>query len=281
MIEQLGLVDARDLSGIMTWHALFASTGRSLTDMDVTPAPASALTAEAAPLTALRWPAGRVVALVAWAAILNVGQAFALRAAHVSALPGQLPYFIRAVVVFAFYGAILAPVVVSARHQGLRFSEAVGLRDAPWPLLAALALVAVFAARLAAYAWALVVAALHLELPGGAIDISRVFGNSLMGVIVTVVVAVLVGPFVEEVVFRGVAFAQLERLQGLAGGVIGSSVLFGLLHVNPLEFVPLVAAGALFAWLFYRTRSLWSAVLAHAVFNLVAVVAIYALRGAL
>ena len=90
------------------------------------------------------------------------------------------------------------------------------------------------------------------SLPGGSVDITRIFGGSPAGIVVTVLVAVVVGPFVEELVFRGVAFAQLARVQGTAAGVVGSSVLFGLLHVNPLELVPLMLAGALFAWVFRR-----------------------------
>ncbi|HEY3318475.1 MAG TPA: CPBP family intramembrane glutamic endopeptidase [Coriobacteriia bacterium] len=231
------------------------------------------------PLTSLRWSPAAVVALVVWAASLNVAQALALRALGVAEMPGELPHFIRAVVVFAYYAAILAPVVVSARRRQLRFTEAVGLHDGPWGVIAGLAFAAVFAARSAALLWAWIVVTLHLRLPGGAIDVSRVFGHSIAGILVTVAVTVIVGPFVEEVVFRGVAFAQLQRVQGLLGGVLGSSVLFGLLHINPLEFVPLVIAGALFAWLFHATRSLWSAVLAHSLFNLVAIVAVYAIRG--
>jgi membrane protease YdiL (CAAX protease family) len=233
------------------------------------------------PLTALRWSAAKVVALVAWAAVLNVGQALVLRALNVGGLPGELPHFIRAVVVFAFYAAIAAPVVVSARRQGVSFAEAVGFRSAPWGLILGIALIAVFVARFAAIFWTLLAEALHLQLPGGAVDITRVFGTSLTGIIVTVVVAVIVGPVVEEIVFRGVAFAQLERLQGTLSGVLGSSILFGLLHVNPLEFVPLVFAGVLFAWAFKSTRSLWTAVVAHSLFNLVAIVALFTVRALL
>lgn len=232
------------------------------------------------PLTALRWKPWQVVALVAWAAALNIGQALAIRGLNIAGLPGEVPHFIRAVVVFAFYGAIVAPVIISARRQGVRFSEAVGLRPAPVLTVFGLAIVAVLAARFGAIVWALVMQALHLRIPGGVPDISRLFGTSPFGIALTVVVAVFVGPFAEEVVFRGVAFAQLERWQGTASAVFGSSLLFGLLHVNAVELVPLVIAGALFAWVFYATRSLWTSVTAHALFNLMSIVALYSLKAA-
>lgn len=232
-----------------------------------------------APLGALRWAPGKVMALVLWAFVLNVAQASALRGLGVEDLSGNLPYFVRAVVVLAFYAAIAAPVVVSARRQQVGFRAAVGLRGSSVPKMVGLAVAAVFVARLIAAAWVLAAHQLGLKLPGGSVDITKIFGPSAFGVAVTVLVAVVVGPFVEEVVFRGVAFAQLDRVEGFAAGVFGSSLMFGLLHVDPLEFVPLVIAGAIFAWLFRATRSLWTAVLAHAVFNLVAVIAVYWLKA--
>lgn len=237
------------------------------------------MTGEMVPLTALTWSPGKVLALVAWAAGLNFGQAFALRTLDVSALPGQLPYFIRAAVVLGFYAAIAAPVVISARRQGLRLSEAVGLRPVSWGTGIGLAAAAVLAARLLAVAWAVAATVLRLRLPGGSADITSVFGSSPMGIAVTVTVAILVGPFVEELVFRGVTFAQLERFQGTLGAIVGSSALFGLLHVNPLELIPLMLAGALFAWVFKVSRSLWTAIIAHGAFNLVAVIALYTLKA--
>lgn len=235
---------------------------------------------EAVPLTALRWRPAQVVALVAWAASLNVGQALALRALDISALPADTQHFIRSAVVLAFYALIAAPVVISAHRQGLRLSEAIGLRAVPIGAAVGIVLLAVFGARVLAVLWAIAASVLHLRLPGGSVDITRVFGGSPAGIVVTVLVAVFVGPFVEELVFRGVAFAQLARVQGTAAGVVGSSVLFGLLHVNPLELVPLMLAGALFAWVFKATRSLWPAVAAHAAFNLIAVIALYAIKAA-
>jgi membrane protease YdiL (CAAX protease family) len=42
--------------------------------------------------------------------------------------------------------------------------------------------------------------------------------------------AVLVAPFMEELIFRGVLFAFFERLGGLRWAVVGSAVLFAALH---------------------------------------------------
>lgn len=98
--------------------------------------------------------------------------------------------------------------------------------------------------------------------------------------------AVTVGPLVEETLFRGVLLSALlgfrrdrmalsERTRTIVAIVISAS-LFGLVHLPDLGFfwyaVPnlaLLGAGA--AWLRLRSGSLWPAVLAHSLNNLMAV----------
>lgn len=88
-----------------------------------------------------------------------------------------------------------------------------------------------------------------------------------------VVGAVVLVPVAEELAFRGYLLRRLQgaeldddmtgRWNGFA--VLGSSLLFGLLH--PGRLVAGTLAGALFAWSFYRRGRLSDAILAHAVAN--------------
>lgn len=87
---------------------------------------------------------------------------------------------------------------------------------------------------------------------------------------------ITLGPLVEEVLFRGLLLSTLlHRLR--RGWAIGlSALLFGLVHLPDLNYlwyaVPnLVLLGAALAWLRLRAASLWPAVLAHGVNNLLAV----------
>ena len=90
-----------------------------------------------------------------------------------------------------------------------------------------------------------------------------------------------IGPFAEEVVFRGVAFGLLRRVAGwpfwAAAGM--PAVVFGLGHANPFHGAPsldeimtfaITATGAvIFAWLYERWRfDLWVPFLLHALMNL-------------
>lgn len=93
--------------------------------------------------------------------------------------------------------------------------------------------------------------------------------------------AVVVGPFAEEVLFRGWLFRQLSRRAGwpAMAAVLTSALAFGLAHLHNFnsyafrttelfDAISATAAGVLFAWLVWRWDSLWPAVGLHAFMNL-------------
>jgi membrane protease YdiL (CAAX protease family) len=113
-----------------------------------------------------------------------------------------------------------------------------------------------------------------------------------------VLVVVLFGPAVEELVFRGVVFNGLYRLGALVytrtvraehpkrppgkaifiSSALASSVLFALLHLEPVLLPVLLILAITLCALFQRTGSLLPSFVAHATFNSVAAVLII-LRG--
>lgn len=82
-------------------------------------------------------------------------------------------------------------------------------------------------------------------------------------------VAIVFAPLAEEFIFRGVLLQRWAVRWNLPIGIIMSSVLFGILHVNnPLG---LTMFGVIMALLYIRTRSLWVPIIAHAINNIVAI----------
>jgi membrane protease YdiL (CAAX protease family) len=100
----------------------------------------------------------------------------------------------------------------------------------------------------------------------------------------------LVGPFAEEVLFRGLLFRQLLRRGGrsVIWSMAVSALLFGSAHLTLFvgfrhgrfsyfyfpwldpynEFAVTMLAGMLLAWIVYRWNSLWPAIGVHAALNL-------------
>ncbi|MDO8532734.1 MAG: type II CAAX endopeptidase family protein [Dehalococcoidia bacterium] len=83
-------------------------------------------------------------------------------------------------------------------------------------------------------------------------------------------VAAVLAPLAEEVFFRGFVFRALARKAGVPAGIVLSSLLFAVGHMQVGVLVPTFILGLLLAWLYWRTSSLWNAIFAHFAFNLVA-----------
>ncbi len=151
-----------------------------------------------------------------------------------------------------------------------------GLRRAP--LARTLVYVAIGLPALLAMnvAWGLVMERFGLEGQG---DILPLFGQGLVGLLGALVVAAVVAPVAEELFFRGFLFAGLRDRWGLAAGMLISSAVFGAVHLTPGVMLPIALMGALFAWLYQTTRSLWPAILLHGLYNGVAVLAMYLAKG--
>jgi membrane protease YdiL (CAAX protease family) len=103
--------------------------------------------------------------------------------------------------------------------------------------------------------------------------------------ILVFVITVGFTPVAEELFFRGAVLHAWQREYGLWPAVIGSSVLFGLVHfgLRPIEALPaalpalalLGLSGLIFALLAVRTGSLVAPMAAHATNNVVPLVLIF------
>ncbi len=85
----------------------------------------------------------------------------------------------------------------------------------------------------------------------------------------------LIVPFAEELFFRGILYQWLKDKAGVWIGIIGSSLVFGLLHGDlPIAGATFVM-GIILAWLFERSNSLWPSITIHIVNNSLKIVLLY------
>jgi membrane protease YdiL (CAAX protease family) len=88
------------------------------------------------------------------------------------------------------------------------------------------------------------------------------------------VAAIGLGPGIcEELWCRGFLGRGLVGRHGLLGGVLLTSLLFGLLHMSPAYAVPTAFMGLILHFIYLTSRSLWLPMLLHALNNTVAAVA--------
>ena len=78
----------------------------------------------------------------------------------------------------------------------------------------------------------------------------------------------LIPGLTEELLFRGFIMTGIRTRFGVVGGVIGSTILFALLHIEPIHMLLVLPPGLFLGYLVVRTGSLYPAVVAHAANNL-------------
>lgn len=86
---------------------------------------------------------------------------------------------------------------------------------------------------------------------------------------------VVIAPLVEEVIFRGLLLPALSRRFGIVAASIVSSFLFAAVHWQLNVGIITFIMGLLLSWLYYRTRSLWPAIMFHSLKNLLAFILIF------
>ena len=104
------------------------------------------------------------------------------------------------------------------------------------------------------------------------------------GLVSFAIFAVIAAPVLEEFVFRGLLFRSIADRHGFWLGAVVSAVAFGAFHLltpgNGLDVLALgithVGTGLGLAWIYWKRQNLLASIAGHAIFNLIAVVAIIA-----
>lgn len=109
-----------------------------------------------------------------------------------------------------------------------------------------------------------------LGLPDEPQDLVAIFGGveSWLVLAAMLVVACVLAPINEELVFRGLIFRYCRQRFGRGIALVVSGALFGAMHGNWAGFVPLAVLGAGLALAYESTGDIRVPIVAHALFNL-------------
>jgi membrane protease YdiL (CAAX protease family) len=218
-----------------------------------------------------------VVAMLAGALLFAVMlQAIWLAVTHARVNPTNL-HLDWTVVALQFLTYVpVVPVLLVAVPWAARTSlSAVGVRPIDAGVLAAglLGGLGMFAVVLALGALQSVV--VHVR-PEQAVVGALAGAHDPLLIVAFAVVACIIAPFVEELVFRGLLFNALRRYFPFAVAAPLSALLFAYAHGTPSALIPLWGGGIVLAYVYARTGALTASMLSHATFNTINVVLIVA-----
>lgn len=170
--------------------------------------------------------------------------------------------------------AIMGYVHWRMRHSDNRTTR-IGLQGHGWVSTCVWAVPAVFAVNLVVASGFAVFGVRHNQAASYPLSSGDTTGQLLFAV-----VAVIVAPFCEEILFRGYLLGRLRRMLPTWVALLVSAVLFAGAHSFAAKSGTIVlivgtfAMGIVLGWSRIASRSLWPAVVAHMVNNGVAITAV-------
>ena len=91
--------------------------------------------------------------------------------------------------------------------------------------------------------------------------------------IFSIILIVIVPTITEEMLFRGIIVSGFKENYSGKKTIIVSALLFGLIHLNPWQFVSAFIIGLFSAWLCLRTKSIFLCLYIHFFNNLLGLIA--------
>lgn len=83
----------------------------------------------------------------------------------------------------------------------------------------------------------------------------------------TLIYAVLVGPIAEELCFRGVTYQYARKYFPFWSTNIAQALLFGAMHMNPLQSTYAFFIAVLFGMIYEKTRNIYITIFLHILYN--------------
>ncbi len=154
--------------------------------------------------------------------------------------------------------------------RGLSLGTVFGLRSLPdLAFLAKATVVLVALSLLGELTIALIVSSFHLKTGWTDGLLEEVLWGPWWMVLGTAFDSTVWAPVVEEIAFRGILYGTLRTKMSVAPAALLSGSTFGLVHgYGAIGFAAVFWSGIIWAVAYEKTRSLWPAILAHGINNL-------------
>jgi membrane protease YdiL (CAAX protease family) len=166
--------------------------------------------------------------------------------------------------------AYLLPVVIIFAYRRINW-RALGIGRFNWGMVS-LGCGLLVVAYLVIYVHNLILTALGIPTQG--VEISGLF-EQLHTPIWFFLVGAILAPLVEETFFRGFLFQGFRARYGWITGMLLSSAIFAIAHLDIASLIPTFILGNLLAYLYHRTNSIWPGVILHMTVNTFGLLSIY------
>lgn len=167
--------------------------------------------------------------------------------------------------IFAVLGMI--PYLIYARRRQMKLGPLLDMKGVDAKKLGLMALAVIGLNNLSGFG--MLATELAFNSIGYTIIVDMSMDDTVLSFWLMNVYAILLGPIIEEVLYRGILIEGLKKY-GEYVAIMGSAVIFGMAHGNLMQFLPTVCIGFLLGYIRVKTGSLTVTIILHALNNLYA-----------
>jgi len=169
---------------------------------------------------------------------------------------------------------VFIPLLVLSRKNRWNPVQDLKLGSQPWPILVAVGILA-FASLVPASMLAEVSLRVFPADPERIAMFQEMLPRSGLGILLTIITVVVVGPLGEEIVFRGFLHRLASDFWDPGKATLLSALVFAMVHAEPWIIFGLLGIGVALSFIFESTGSLLACFVFHATHNTVALVMMY------
>ena len=93
--------------------------------------------------------------------------------------------------------------------------------------------------------------------------------------VLAILVIGVIAPFIEELIFRGEVYKELEKSFTIPVVVFLQAALFGLIHPIPLQKIQTFVMGLFFGYVRAKTQNIWYSTIMHITSNMIACLLVF------
>ena len=100
--------------------------------------------------------------------------------------------------------------------------------------------------------------------------VKELFESMITNDIYSLITVAFLAPVLEEIIFRGIILNGLLKNYSPIKAIVWSAALFGIVHLNPWQFIGAFIIGLVIGWIYWKTNSIIPGILIHFVNNFTA-----------
>lgn len=95
------------------------------------------------------------------------------------------------------------------------------------------------------------------------LNFTNIFDESNTNILITLLTSGLIGPIMEELVFRNIVYEKFKKIYKSTSAILLTGVLFGLFHGNLIQFIYAFLFNFILIFVYEKYKSIYAPIIVH------------------